>query len=139
MIEITELKVGMSSVAEDIVTEDKLANAMGSGSLAVYATPAMTCLMEKAAAELAQRCLPDGWTSVGISLRVAHKAPTPPGMKVRAEARVTAIDGRKISYEVHAFDETEEIGSGTHERFAVPSEKFRQKAEAKGKGHIRIP
>ena len=95
------------------------------------ATPAMTCLMEKAAAELLEKLVPAGWTTVGISLDVKHKAPTPVGPGVRAEAEVTAVEGRKVTFSVHAFDNQEEIGSGTHERFAVEKEKFLSKASAK--------
>ncbi len=130
-METEQIKIGMKRAAMGRVSEENSALAMGSGSLPVYATPAMTCLMEKAAAELAEECLPDGWTSVGISLSVQHKAATPIGMEVRAEAEVTAVEGRKITYAVRAFDGREEIGSGTHERFAVLRQKFMAKAEAK--------
>ena len=91
----------------------------------------MTCLMEKAATEALEPLLTEGWTTVGISLNIKHKAATPTGLNVRAEARVTAVDGRKITFEVKAFDDREEIGSGTHERFAVMKEKFMAKALGK--------
>ena len=130
-MEFTELKVGMKLQAEEAVTEGNTADALGSGSLEVYATPAMACLMEKAAAELAEMHLPEGWTSVGISLNISHKAPTPVGMTVRAEAEILQVDGRKLTYSVRAFDDREEIGSGTHERFIVEAEKFRGKAAGK--------
>lgn len=130
-METENIKIGMKRAATGSVSEENSALAMGSGSLPVYATPAMTCLMEKAAAELAEECLPEGWTSVGISLSVQHKAATPIGMEVRAEAEVTAVEGRKITYAVRAFDGREEIGSGTHERFAVLRQKFMAKAEGK--------
>ena len=130
-METENIKIGMKRAAKGMVSEENSARVMGSGSLPVYATPAMTCLMEKAAAELAEECLPEGWTSVGISLSVQHKAATPIGMEVRAEAEVTAVEDRKITYAVRAFDGREEIGSGTHERFAVLRQKFMAKAEAK--------
>ncbi|MCR5176874.1 MAG: thioesterase family protein [Anaerovibrio sp.] len=104
---------------------------MGSGSMEVYATPAMTCLMEKAATEALEPLLTEGWTTVGISLNIQHKAATPVGMTVRAEAVVTEVDGRKITFEVHAFDDKDEIGCGVHERFAVLREKFMGKASGK--------
>lgn len=104
---------------------------MGSGSLPVYATPAMTCLMEKAATEAVEALVPEGWTTVGISLHVAHTAATPVGLTVRAEAEVTAVEGRKIIFTVRAYDDQGEIGVGSHERFAVAKEKFLAKAAAK--------
>ena len=130
-MEFTELKVGMKLQAEETVTEGNTAAALGSGSLEVYGTPAMACLMERAAADLAERHLPEGWTSVGISLNIKHQAPTPIGMAVKAEAEIVQVDGRKLTYTVRAFDDREEIGNGTHERFIVEAEKFRGKATGK--------
>lgn len=130
-MEFTELKVGMKFQVEEEVTERNTAVALGSGSLEVYATPAMACLMERAAADLAQKHLPEGWTSVGISLNIKHQAPTPIGMVVKAEAEIVQVDGRKLTYTVRAFDDREEIGNGTHERFIVEAEKFRGKAAGK--------
>ena len=113
------------------MTEQNTAKALGSGSLPVYATPAMCCLMEKAAAELAEEKLPQDWTTVGGSINILHKAPTPVGSKVRAEAEVLAVEGRKISYRVTAYDESGLIGEGEHERFAVAREKFMAKAASR--------
>lgn len=113
------------------VTGKNTAIALGSGSMDVYATPAMTCLMERAATEAVEPLLSPGWTTVGISLNVQHKAATPVGMEVRAEAQVQSVDGRKIVFAVNAYDEHGEIGSGVHERFAVLKEKFMAKALAK--------
>ena len=130
-METDGIKVGMKNEAAEKVSGENTALAMGSGSLPVYATPAMACLMEKAASELAEKSLPEGWTSVGIALRLQHKAATPIGMEVRAEAEVTAVEGRKLVYAVRAFDGKEEIGEGIHERFVVAREKFMAKAEGK--------
>ena len=130
-MELTDVKVGLKNVVSEAVTPEKTAQAMGSGSLPVYATPAMTCLMEKAATEALEPLMPEGWTTVGISLHVAHKAATPVGIAVRAEAEVTAVEGRKVIFTVRAFDDKEEIGVGSHERFAVQKEKFLAKARAK--------
>ena len=130
-MELTQVKAGLKNTVSEEVTADKTAAAMGSGSLPVYATPAMTCLMEKAATEAVERFMPEGWTTVGISLHAAHTAATPVGLTVRAEAEVTAVEGRKLVFTVRAFDDKEEIGVGTHERFAVAKEKFLLKAAGK--------
>ena len=130
-MEFTNITAGMKNEAKETVTEKNTAAVMGSGSLPVYATPAMTCLMEKAAAELLEKELPEGWTSVGISLQIQHKAATPLGGKVRAEAELIEADGRRFVFQVRAFDDLEEIGCGQHERFAVVKEKFLSKAAAK--------
>ena len=130
-MELTAVQVGLKNTVSEEVTEAKTAKAMGSGSLPVYATPAMTCLMEKAATEAVEALVPEGWTTVGISLHVAHTAATPVGLTVRAEAEVTAVEGRKIIFTVRAYDDQGEIGVGSHERFAVAKEKFLAKAAAK--------
>ena len=118
---------------EETMTADEahLANAVGSGLLPVFATPAMTALMEQAAATLLEERLPEGWTSVGIALDIEHTSATPEGMKVRAEAEVTAVEGRKATFAVRAFDEAGEIGRGTHVRFVVDAARFMEKAAAK--------
>lgn len=131
-MDVTEkIKVGMKKQETESVCDANTAARVGSGLLPVYATPAMIALIEKAAAGLAEEQLPEGWTSVGIAMNVAHSSATPVGMGVRAEAEVTAVDGRKISYKVTAYDDAGEIGSGTHERFAVAKEKFMAKAQSK--------
>jgi len=130
-MELTAVQVGLKNTVSEEVTEERTARAMGSGSLPVYATPAMTCLMEKAATEAVEALVPEGWTTVGISLHVAHTAATPVGLTVRAEAEVTAVEGRKIIFTVRAYDDQGEIGVGSHERFAVAKEKFLAKAAAK--------
>lgn len=128
---IGTITVGMTHEVTDTVTDANTAAAVGSGSLAVYATPAMAALMERAAAELCQQECPEGWTTVGTSLNIAHCAATPTGLTVRSVAEVTAVDGRAISLKVTAYDEREEIGTGTHTRFAVAVDKFMAKAEGK--------
>lgn len=123
--------IGMTNAAEDFVTEKNTAVALGSGSLKVFATPALIRLIESAAAELVEKNLPRELTSVGTALNVRHTAPTPLGMKVRAEVKIISVDGRKIIFEVTASDAQGEIGRGTHERFIVDREKFQRKADAK--------
>lgn len=134
-MELTNVKVGLRNTVTDRVTEANTAAMLGSGTLAVYATPALSCLMEQAAAELVEPLLPDGWTTVGGSMTLRHEAPTPVGMSVRAEAEVMAVEGRKIVFAVRAYDEAGEIGQGTHERFAVTADRFMAKAAARGGEH----
>ena len=125
------LEVGMSNTVEAKSTAETTALEMKSGSLKVLATPAMMCLMEQAAAELVEQNLPDDLTSVGIAINVSHKAPTPIGLTVKAEAVITKVEGRKIVFDIKAYDGVDEIGSGTHERFIVNKVKFQSKADGK--------
>ena len=129
---VTErITVGLKREERGVSDEAHSARAVGSGLLPVLATPAMTALMERAAAGALEEFLPEGWTSVGISLDVEHTSATPLGMGFRAEAEVTAVEGRKILFDVRAYDDAGEIGHGTHARFAVESEPFLAKAAKK--------
>lgn len=130
------LKVGTKNFIELLVTESDTALAMKSGSLKVLATPKIICLVEEAAANLAEKFLPAEFTSVGTSLNVNHIAPTPIGLKVRAEVELVEVDGRKLIFDVKALDDAGEIFNGTHERFIVNREKFQAKANSKGGGKI---
>lgn len=126
-----KIEVGLTREEHGVSDEAHSAKALGSGLLPVLATPAMTALMEQAAAGTLEEFLPEGWTSVGISLNIEHTSATPLGMRFRAEAEVTAVEGRKILFAVRAYDEAGEIGRGTHERFAVEAEPFLAKAAKK--------
>lgn len=130
---MTEMKIiaGMKRQVTAKVTDENTAIAMKSGSLPVFATPAMTALMEQAAAELVDELVPDDWTSVGVSLDIQHKAATALGCNVRAEAEVERVDGRQLTFVVKAFDDAGEIGEGLHQRVLVNREKFMDKVTAK--------
>lgn len=129
---VTErITVGLKREERGVSDEAHSARAVGSGLLPVLATPAMTALMEQAAAGALEEFLPEGWTSVGISLNVEHTSATPLGMGFRAEAEVTAVEGRKVLFAVRAYDDAGEIGHGIHARFAVESEPFLAKAAKK--------
>ena len=128
------IEIGMTGRAECAVTEQNTALAVGSGALPVFATPMMTALMEAAAMNAVSACLEEGQGTVGTKLDITHDAATPVGMKVWAEATVTAVDGRRISFTVKAQDACGPIGSGTHERFVISNDRFlartNQKKEA---------
>lgn len=122
-----ELKPGLAGTAETIVRETNTAIAMGSGSLHVFATPSMIALMEQAACNAVAACLDEESTSVGTLVNITHDAATGMGKKVTATATLTAVEGRKLVFEITAADEDKQIGKGTHERFIVNKEKFMAK------------
>ena len=119
------------ATVNDIVTDNNTALSVGSGSLAVYATPAMLALIEKAACEALNGILDEAETTVGTLLNVKHIAATPVGMKVSATAELIERDGRRLVFKVEANDECGRIGEGIHERFIVNSEKFISKTYSK--------
>ena len=125
------ITIGLKGRSETVVTEHNTADAVGSGLVPVFATPYMIALMENAASTSLLPYLAADEGTVGTHLDVAHTSATPIGMKVWADAVVTAVDGKKITFEVSAFDEAGEIGRGTHERFIIRPEKFLAKAQGK--------
>ena len=126
-----EITIGLKGEVFSFVEKEDTAKEVGSGSLLVYATPCMAALMEGAAVEAIADAMDDSKTTVGTELNIQHISATPVGMDVRAEAIVTAVDGKIISFELHAYDEAGEIGRGTHKRAIVPTQKFLEKAYSK--------
>ncbi|MDR0383678.1 MAG: thioesterase family protein [Spirochaetaceae bacterium] len=131
-IEISpELKAGLRGEAREVVNKQNTASVYGSGALDVYSTPAMIALMEKASVLAAAPFLPPGCSTVGTSLNIRHTASSPIGANILAEAVLTGVDGRKLSFETRARDDKELIGEGLHERFIIDNKKFMEKTEGK--------
>lgn len=129
--ENTTLQPGLSAEVELTVGETETAAHLGSGSLAVYATPALVALMENAAVHALEGHLPPGQTTVGGQIDVRHLAATPVGMRVRAHAELVEIQGHKLTFHIQAWDETEKIGEARHVRFLIEEEKFMGKVKTK--------
>ena len=125
------LEAGIKGTKEIMVTNENTEKTMGSGTLDVFATPAMIALMENTAYESVASELEEGSGTVGTALNVKHVAATPVGMKVTCETELIKVDGRALTFSVKAFDEKGLIGEGEHERFIVFNEKFQAKADAK--------
>ena len=121
------IEIGIQGHAETLVEKEDTAQAVGSGELLVYATPCMAALMEGAACESIAPFLAEGQSSVGTMMNVSHTSATPVGMEVRAESVVTAAEGRKITFEIVAYDECGEIGRAVHERVIIQAERFLEK------------
>lgn len=122
-----ELTVGIKGTAETLVEKADTAREVGSGELLVYATPCMVAMMEGAACQSVAPYLAEGESTVGTKMNVEHLSATPVGMEVRAESVVTALEGRKITFEIHAFDEAGEIGRAVHERVIIKTDRFLEK------------
>lgn len=125
------ISLGLKGRTDATVDKASTAAAMGSGLLPVFATPRMAALMENAASNSLLPFLEEGTGTVGISLNLSHTAATPLGMHVWAESEVVAIDGKRITFTVQAYDGVGPIGSATHERFIITNEHFMAKAEAR--------
>ena len=126
-----KIEIGMKGEVSTLAEREDTALEGGSGSLLVYATPCMVALMEGAACEAIAEGLEENETTVGIELNIQHISATPVGMEVRAEAEVTAVEGKIITFALRAFDEAGEIGKGTHKRALVNSQRFLDKTYSK--------
>ncbi len=131
MADLSALAVGTKGTAELVVGPEHTAPRVGSGMVAVLATPVMINLIEAAALAAGERLLPPGHQSLGIHLDVRHFAATPVGMRVVATAEVTQVEGRTVTFKVEARDEKEPIGDGTHQRVVVNVERFVQRVQRK--------
>ena len=127
-----KLEPGLSAEYLDIVKETNTAAHWGSGGIEVFATPALVALMESASYLAVSETLPKGQTTVGGQINVRHLAATPVGMKVRARAELTAVEGHKLTFNVTAWDEKEVIGQAEHIRFIIDEAKFMAKVQSKG-------
>ena len=121
------LTKGSIGTATTTVNENNTALAMGSGNLGVFATPALVALMEEAACNCISGGLEPGQTSVGININISHVAASPLNANISASATLKEIDGRKLTFNMSAKDENNEIGHGTHIRFLVDAEGFMSK------------
>ena len=128
---IKTLTEGIKGHTEDIVTPEKTAVSMGSGGLAVYATPRMLCMMEYTAWSSVEPYMEEGKGTVGTRLDVSHVSASPVGSHIRYESELTETDGRRLVFRVQAFDEAGLIGEGTHERFIINNQRFMDKTQKK--------
>jgi predicted thioesterase len=96
------------------------------GEFRVFSTPSMCQFAEMASHKLVAPHLKAGLGQVGLTVNIRHMAPTPMGKRVRAEVELTAIDRRKLTFHVRIFDEVEQVGDVTHERFIVDLQKYEE-------------
>ena len=128
-----KFKEGMSHEITVATTAEHSARKFFPNLPDVFATPYLGGYMERASAELIDQQLEEGWQSVGISMNLQHLAPTPLGMKVKIVTKVSKVEGRKLTFDIEAFDELEKIGVASHERFIINAAKFEERVEAKTK------
>ena len=121
------LETGIRGEQSVLVTAANTAKTMGSGTLEVFATPALVALAEKTCWMSVADALGEGNGSVGTKLELEHTAPTPVGMTVTCESELVAVEGRKLTFKVALHDEKGPVGGGTHERFVINNAKFAAK------------
>jgi fluoroacetyl-CoA thioesterase len=125
--------VGANGTFEQVIETVHLASHLDSSLASVLSTPTMVAMMEEAAINAIKPYLDAGESSVGTAIEISHTAATPPGHRARAEAEVTKVDGRRLEFSVRAFDDVEQIGSGSHRRAVIDAAKFNDRIKAKQK------
>ena len=126
-----ELKPGLKAMVEIVVGTRDTAAHVGSGKIGVLATPILVTLLESAALQAVERFMQPGQQTVGTRLDISHTAATPVGMRVCAHAELIRVEGRKITFRLHAEDEGEPIAEGTHERLIISVDRFDQRMQKK--------
>jgi fluoroacetyl-CoA thioesterase len=123
---VNPVQVGASATVSLTVSQADTAISLGSGDVPVLGTPRVLALMEQAAIRAIEGSLDEALTSVGLSAELTHSAATLVGGLVRAEARVTAFDGRTIDFSVTVSDvrSGQEVARGTHRRVVVNYSRF---------------
>ncbi|MBR3886153.1 MAG: thioesterase family protein [Alistipes sp.] len=121
------MKIGLSYESNTVVAESNTAETLGSGDMAVFATPAMVALMENAAMLAVKDSLPEGSTTVGVEMQTSHVKASALGAKVTASATLVEVDSRRLTFDVKAWDDKGVIGEGRHVRFVVDRERFLSK------------
>ncbi|MCA1833622.1 MAG: thioesterase family protein [Actinomycetota bacterium] len=121
---MSEIVAGMHGEASRHVTEELTAERLGSGSVAVFGTPALLAMIEDAAVDAVSASVSDGMTTVGTWVELEHLAPSRVGARVRATATLTGIDGKRLEFECEAFEGDVLIGRARHRRALVNVERF---------------
>ena len=125
------IKPGLLSERTYIVTDRDTADVYGSGLLPVLSTPHLIGWMEDTSQKAVMPYMKSGESTVGISIKMKHKAATPVGMQVRVRSEVIAFDGRRVIFKVQAWDEVDEIGECEHERYIINDSRFMQRMRKK--------
>ncbi|HEX7976792.1 MAG TPA: thioesterase family protein [Anaerolineales bacterium] len=125
------IQPGMSLETTFVVETQHSAAHIGSGSLRVLATPVMISFMESTSHRLLAQHLPQGYSSVGVLVNVRHLAPTPLGSTVRVRSEVQALEGSRVIFRLQAWDSTELVGEGEHQRMVIDEARFLRRVAAK--------
>ena len=128
---MANVTVGARGEKTLLVTNEIAINFLGLEGARVLATPEMIRAMEHTCRDLVKPMLDPGYDTVGTQVNVSHLAAAPLGMPVTFQAEITAVEDRRVKFNVVAFDEKERIGEGTHERTIINVAKFATRLAAK--------
>lgn len=127
-MELPEFAPGLTARVELTVTDSDTAQALGSGDVPVLGTPRVLALAEAATVACTARQIPGGLTTVGTRAEVEHKAPTPVGRRVTAQATLAKVDGRKLLFDVTVQEGDRVVAEVRVERVLLDRQRFIEKA-----------
>jgi predicted thioesterase len=115
-----------TATLEFTVTDDDTAVALGSGSLAVLATPRLLAWCEAATCAAIDTSITDDQSSVGTRVQLDHVGASAVGAVVSVTATIVYVDGRLVRFEVVAQQGPEEkvVAHGEVTRVVVDRERF---------------
>ncbi|MBQ6725199.1 MAG: thioesterase family protein [Bacteroidales bacterium] len=122
-----DIRKGIENQLTKAVLDSDSASNCGSGLLPVFATPSLVAFMEQTAHTSVEKLLPEGLTTVGAEIDVKHLKATPLGMQVRCHSTLVETDGRRLVFNIEAYDEVAKIGEAVHIRYIVDSKRFMDK------------
>jgi fluoroacetyl-CoA thioesterase len=128
---LMDIPVGAEREERRLVTPDVAINFLGVDSARVLATPQLIGFLETTSRNLIKQFLGQGQDSVGTVVNVRHLAATPIGMQVRLRSEIAAVDNRRVTCKVEAWDDSEKVGEGTHERFVIDVARFAARLQTK--------
>src|SRR6185503_10183566 len=123
-MEPPEFAPGLTARVELTVTDADTAQALGSGDVPVLGTPKILALAEAATVGATATRLPPGLTTVGVRVELEHRAATPIGRTVVAEARLAKADGRRLIFEIAVREGETVVADGRVERVVVDRRRF---------------
>jgi predicted thioesterase len=128
---ITKAHVGLVRERQQQVTKERTAVHIGSGSLGVYATPAMLAFIESTSREFLDEFLDHSHTTVGTAVTLKHLAPTPEGKDVNLRVEIISVEGNSVEIKAEVWDKIEKVGEATHQRAVIDIERFMKRVNAK--------
>ena len=126
-----DLHIGLVGEKEMIVTESDLASFAGNIGADVLSTHCVVLLIELAAREAIKGRIQEGKITLGKRVEIRHLAAAPIGSRVRAVARLTAMEGRKLFFQVAAYDDVDKLAEGENEQIIVSQDAFLKKVKRK--------
>ena len=118
------IPLNLCNEEKEIVNANNVATVVGSGSVEVFATPAMIALMEKTANNTLRNHLPEGCVTVGVEINTKHIKASGLGKEIVCKSELIKVDGKKIFFNISAYEGEDLIGQASHTRVVVDKEKF---------------